>query len=452
MVNGILVEQRLTSTPTTPHNLRNTESAPGLQNVPTSVSYSLLTQHMMFLSNRTTNSSYLSNVADTTAFVYFQRIFAGLKSTRHSPTSAHFIFSQYAKKLPIAMHFLLAVSHAELCVEQRVSFQAPSESLTHFEAGSELLRVRLKTFSTARDHLETMLTYLYLFQFWLRRERWFAKELQDLSMSVLLYVKAFSLDEICGAADDDCTSQDAIEKALVSRVLCYLFDRDGFAAFSGYAGFFANVAMQNAELWQKIWLRFQAAFPLASRREAAVIEVYYRLIWIHHEVNCYSLQRKDDSRASTRIKNQLREIRVRESWMFGLMAHRHSDVPEPSTMRLVAVAFYHAIVIYHYRCRSSPFGASPVPEDIQEALKGLFTCTRFAVRTRSVQLLERFQWSLFIAGVETNDVANTEWVRESLADAVLKDVFGVVRDVKRNSHGCISLGTVRSLFTCNGCE
>jgi hypothetical protein len=138
--------------------------------------------------------------------------------------------------------------------------------------------------------------------------------------------------------------------------------------------------------------------------------------------------------------------------MFDLMAHRHSDVPEPSTMRLVAVAFYYATVIYHYRCRSSPFGALPVPEDIQEAIKGLLTCTRLAVRTRSVQLLERFQWSLFIAGVETNDAEDSEWVRESLADAVLKDVFGAVGDVKRNNHGCIPLATVRALFTCNGCD
>jgi hypothetical protein len=265
---------------------------------------------MMFLSNITTTPRDLSNVADTAAFGYFQTTFAGLKSTRHSPTSAHFIFSQYARKFPMAMHFLLAVSHAELYVHQRASFEAPVESLTHFEAGSKLLRVRLKTFSTTRDHLETMLAYLYLFQFWLRRERWCAKKLQDLSMSVLLYVKAFSLDEICGVEDDDCTSEDATEKALVSRILCYLFDRDGFAAFSGYAGFFANVAMQNANLWQRIWLRFQAAFPLASRYEAAVIEVYYRLIWIHHEVNCYSLEMEDDSRANTCINDQLREIKV----------------------------------------------------------------------------------------------------------------------------------------------
>jgi hypothetical protein len=118
-------------------------------------------------------------------------------------------------------------------------------------------------------------------------------------------------------------------------------------------------------------------------------------------------------------------------------------------MRLVAVAFYYAVVIYHHRSRSSPFGALPVTEDIREALKGLLTCTHFAVRTRSVQLLERFQWSLFIAGVETNDVEDGAWVQDSLADAVLKDVLAAVRDEKRKRHGCIPLATLRSLFAQN---
>jgi hypothetical protein len=205
------------------------------------------------------------------------------------------------------MHFLLAVSHSELSIHQGGSSRAPHEALSHFRAGSDLLHLRLE--ETAVNHLEVMLTYLYLFQFWLRREKWFAGRLQDLSMSILVYVKAFGLDEVCGSTATKSNPEDATTLALIARILCYLFDRDGFAAFSGIAGFFANVAMQDQLLWQNVWLRFQSAFPLKSKREAAVIDAYYRLIWIHHEVNCYSQNMIESKGDGTRILSQLKELR-----------------------------------------------------------------------------------------------------------------------------------------------
>jgi hypothetical protein len=117
-------------------------------------------------------------------------------------------------------------------------------------------------------------------------------------------------------------------------------------------------------------------------------------------------------------------------------------------MALVAVAFFHASVIYLHRCRDSAFGSRPARKDIQEAMSELVrtayqTVTSYAVQ---VQLLERFQWSLLIAGTETDDPVHREWFGANISDPALARLYTAVQDAKQSQGGCISMHSVRGLL------
>ena len=102
-------------------------------------------------------------------------------------------------------------------------------------------------------------------------------------------------------------------------------------------------------------------------------------------------------------------------------------------MECVTVTFFFALQIYLHRSCESAFGADPVPEEVRCALSSLITCAYNTVTIGSAQLLERFQWSLFIGGLETRDPVHRGWIITHLSDPALKRVFQLVQEAKRHS-------------------
>lgn len=63
-----------------------------------------------------------------------------------------------------------------------------------------------------------------------------------------------------------------------------------------------------------------------------------------------------------------------------------------------------------------------------------------------VQLLERFQWALLIAGIESKDVIHQEWILGSIADPGVRNIMKAVLEIKRENGGQISMTAVRHLL------
>lgn len=112
-------------------------------------------------------------------------------------------------------------------------------------------------------------------------------------------------------------------------------------------------------------------------------------------------------------------------------------------MALVTVTFFHALQIYFYRSRNSHFGERPVPSEIQWALRELVAAAYYTMATGPVQLLERFQWSLLIAGIETHDPVHLEWISRTISDPSMKHALHLVQEAKAVSY--ISMQTLRQI-------
>ncbi|KAM5385526.1 hypothetical protein ACJZ2D_000725 [Fusarium nematophilum] len=390
---------------------------------------------------------------DTQAVAFHRMVLAPLKSTRGSNRSAHTLFFNLAALNRMALHFLLAFSHSELAIHQGFSAHPPMESYLHFQRGSQLFNQALES-PASTSHIAMMLSFLYLYMFWMRRDPLDVQRLRELSSAVLIYVKRHALDEMCAYGTPN-AGLSSLNVALLSRMLTYIYDRDVFCGFFGCGETFAGYVSENPEARRNIWQRSRSAIPSPDTGTAvplppedqygSIIGVYFTLIMLQHDINWYS-QGSDAQTLGMElgIWRKLQRLREEQSFLFDLAATcGQPGQPSPPLMALVTVTVYHALEIYLYRSRGSNLGELPVPAQVHCALAQLITAAYHATATGPVQLLERFQWALLVAGIETHDPVYREWIMKNLSDPAMRGVFEVVEAAKGMSG--ISMRAIRQL-------
>ncbi|KAL4960455.1 Zn(II)2Cys6 transcription factor domain-containing protein [Aspergillus stella-maris] len=407
---------------------------------------------------------------DQQAVLFHCKVFAPLKSTRDWSCSAHTLFLNKAYNRDMAFHFLLAVSHSELAIHYGQGPQPPQESRDHYERGSQLLLQAQNPFASM-DHVSMMLSFLYMYMFWMRRDHFNPAKLRDLGRAVLAHVQTYGLDTLC-ASDDVLSSSEgdgvvtASEQVVLARIMTYLYDRDGFCSFFGCGGLFASYMDSVSQKRQRIWLRSRAAFfmPLgdigitadygtntgtshaSELEDASTLDLYFELIILHHEINIYSQAPSVEAMAlKSRIQRRLEVIRQVCATL--CQERTCSKLPLKCTlMTYIAAMCFYALQIYSYRARQSPFGTRPIPSHLQDDLGCLMSAAYYATKTGQVQLLERFQWSLLIAGLEVTDPVHLEWIENHISDPAIKKGFDHFQRVKGQSPAGVTMEKVRSLI------
>ncbi|KAL4788142.1 hypothetical protein BJX76DRAFT_353443 [Aspergillus varians] len=400
---------------------------------------------------------------DKQAVLFHCKVFAPLKSTRNWSCSAHTLFFKKVHNRDMAFRFLLAVSHNERAIHYGQGTQPPQKSREHFERGSQLFFRTRNTFAFP-DHVSMMLSFLYMYMFWMRQDHLEPRKLEALSRAVLSHTRTYGLDRLCASDDVLSFDEDAgngvitvSEQVLLARIIVYLYDRDGFCCFFGCGGYFADHMNRISQERQRIWLRSRTPFflPLSNVGctngaeseidDAATLDVYFELIVLHQEVNFYSHTSATHA-MDMRPKLQRRFDAIRKDHVS--LLHKVADQTchsQCTLMAYVTASFFYALQIYLYRARLSPFGTRPIPPDFQDTLNSLISAAYHATKTGPVQLLERFQWSLFMAGLETTDLIHQEWFRTNMSDPAIKKGFDHVQAIKRQSPGSITMHMIRSL-------
>ncbi|KAL4735706.1 hypothetical protein BDV11DRAFT_211812 [Aspergillus similis] len=382
---------------------------------------------------------------DKQAVMFHCKVLAPLKSTRNWSCSAHTLFLNKANNRNMALHFLLAVAHSEI-----------------FDRGSQLFLQAHNPFASP-DHISMMLSFLYMYMFWMRREHLDPPKLKDMSRAVLVHIRTYGLDTLC-ASDDVLSLSSASagvitvsEQVLLARIITYLYDRDGFCCFFGCGGQFADYMNSIPQKRQRIWLRSRAAFflPLSEvgyyeagseMEDAATLDVYFELIILHHEINKYSQASATQAMTmKSKLQRRLEAIHKDQAALFHQVADQTHGL-QCTLMTYVTAAVFYALQIYFYRARQSSFGSRPISTELQNALNSLVSAAYYATKAGQVQLLERFQWSLFIAGLEITDPVHQEWLGNNLTDPAIREAFDCILRIKRQSPGGITMQKIRSLI------
>ncbi|CAH0025177.1 unnamed protein product [Clonostachys rhizophaga] len=368
---------------------------------------------------------------DSQAVTFHRTILAPMKSTRVPSLSAHALFLDLAAHNRMALHFLLAFSYSELAIHHGFGHDPPVESYRHFQQGSCLFAQAIGP----SNHVAMMISLLYLYMFWMRRDPLDVAKLRELSNFILIYVKTFRLDDICADASNSTQS----EPVLISRIMTYIYDRDVFCGFFGSNMAFAGFVSENHEKRGRIWqlsrsplssLNDHESSDFSKNQHSMILDAYFTLITIQHEINCYSQGSETQTLGmKLRIQQRLDQVRQEHSPLFALAAANCAQGASP-LMGLVTLTFFHALEIYLYRSRDSALGQVPTPARVQAALSQLVTAAYYSMAAGPVQLLERFQWALLIAGIETQDPVHRDWLSASISDPAIRGVYHAVQAAK----------------------
>jgi hypothetical protein len=130
--------------------------------------------------------------------------------------------------------------------------------------------------------------------------------------------------------------------------------------------------------------------------------------------------------------------------MFHLVALDERPRPKIPLLAYVSITFFYALQIYFLRSSAQGFG-SDTCLSVQNALKCLISTAHLALNVGPVQLLERFQWALLIAGIETDDVVHRDWIFANISDPGIKKLLRVILDRKQELGGEITMPTIRQM-------
>lgn len=114
------------------------------------------------------------------------------------------------------------------------------------------------------------------------------------------------------------------------------------------------------------------------------------------------------------------------------------------------VSFFHALRIYKFRCIHYDGVAANTPPDIQSSMAAILQVAQrsFSVKQQD-QIIGRFQWPLFMVGIETTDGIHKEWIRTKL-NARLSRAFERILEVQDKTGRRISMPLVRQIMCGEG--
>ncbi|KAH8687310.1 hypothetical protein BGZ60DRAFT_5713 [Tricladium varicosporioides] len=408
---------------------------------------------------------------DNQALLYFRRNFPSLKSARSHTWSAHAVFFNQALHKRPSLHFLLALSHNELALHCGLPSSENSlsrEARQHYETGSQLL-LQCMTGEANIDYIGDLTSFLYMYMFWMRRDKVYPQRLRQISQGVLNYVKTHNVISLCldgGYANlsSNLSRKTSLEtskpdSAFIARLLIYLYDRDVYCAFYNCGGHFADFLNSDIGDRQRIWaisrtfmMRYWGkSYPrdefTKDIEQAPTYDMYFNLITICQQINNYS--RKCSAEVDETEENRLRTLldshQIEHSLLFHFVSIGNSARPCIPLFAYVSITFFHALQIYLLRSGPRGFGA-PRCAFIDRSLGSLISTAHLALTTGQVQLLERFQWALFIAGIETEDVVHRDWVYSSISDLQIKKLLTAILDRKKQLGGEITMSTIRQMI------
>lgn len=204
------------------------------------------------------------SLEDCHAISFLQHTFSKMKSIGGHDWSVHGIFFRHVMASEMAMHFLLAVSHHEMCLFKKSTKSFPPRARAHYKLGAQLLYQSM-TKTSHFSHVNVSISFLYIYMFWMRSDELQPRWLEQLSMGVYNYCQGHGLlKTLCDSApgdqpvDHNKTSKletYTSENVIVSRLRFYLYDRDTYCSLVSCGGALASFINQNSRARDLLWKR-----------------------------------------------------------------------------------------------------------------------------------------------------------------------------------------------------
>lgn len=113
------------------------------------------------------------------------------------------------------------------------------------------------------------------------------------------------------------------------------------------------------------------------------------------------------------------------------------------------VAYFYALRIYKFRCFQQD--ATITPPEVQASVDSILRITQRSFSSQQLDIMvERFQWPLFMAGIETSDNIHKEWIQTKLRKAKLSYAFKRIVEIQDRTRIRVSMPVTRQIMCGKG--
>ncbi|KAH8645734.1 hypothetical protein BX600DRAFT_163186 [Xylariales sp. PMI_506] len=409
---------------------------------------------------------------DYQALDYLQKELVGFGS-KSPPWSTHAILMRFGSERPMVLHLLLAASMTELGCQRQSLKGLPGDAEKHYQLGRDLLLDMIAS-KEQPDHVAVMssLWCLYLCQ---RRD--YGRQTvshRDISNMMRGYIQKHRLDRMLtlsvSTSDTAPQSSDTIRPehhSLLARLTIWFFWTDVQSCFQGSGGSIARLLLQSSrpslsrgilDIFEQsrgaLELNWGSKYPdseLADDlKNGAPLELVHRTWVIVQDINEATEHGPLDPSKSREIKAEMDELRFKFPFSSVFRLAKSGSAVRDRLMGNAdwAVCNYYALCIYHFRCSvdtaSADMSSIEPLEDIAAVVAELVLLIQRTLAAGGKFNIDRLQWPLFWAGIETSDPVYRDWILMKLTNPELQAALEIVL-LEQSSTGRIGIKRIRRI-------
>ncbi|KAM3088701.1 hypothetical protein ACMFMG_000331 [Clarireedia jacksonii] len=404
------------------------------------------------------DSGSLLSPDEQRAMEHFANTFSQKQTTRDTQWSVPSLLVRHAvKNSPLLLEVILAVSLFDLNItsDPYNSSHALRIAHQHYETGTQKLVEALK-FEDSTDRIGILGAFYCIYSYMLRQELIDSMKLDRLSSTALKFLRKNELEIISLKTGPQCLDRN--ERSLLARMSLWLIKIDAQCSLLGCEANIIGYYQANPEILSCLQAasrlalqhNWGAEYPISQSirdiESCLPMDMMMDLLIIWYKIAelCRNLEKHDQPVDISKLDRRLDFLEVKYQQVFYYGSSNMTLQPALKLNCAVAATMFYASRIYLKRAMST-FGASGPPE-IAYALSQLLVFAQLICATGLDQPVYEFQWSLFIAAVETNDKIHREWLNSKITDTRFKYVLQRIFAIQGSGTKGIDLGILRGML------
>ncbi|OAA72335.1 hypothetical protein ISF_01408 [Cordyceps fumosorosea ARSEF 2679] len=321
------------------------------------------------------------------------------------------------------------------------------------------------------DPVSVIIAAFFLYRYMAVAQGHDPEAITEWSKAVSNYVKEKRLDDLCAGRNPTATlalsrreeaspAMTHEKKTHMARLMLWTFYEDIFASIKGYGGALARHFVEKPERSREIYQYscaelesvWGADYPereiLDDVENAPIISFLYEVITLYAEVNRAVSSPLDLPAAKSAVEEKIDKLEARSRSLIRLTT---MNVQPRSRVMINAdymVPLFYALRIYCFRSFLSDDSlATPSPPAVQSSVSSILQLAQRSLSRGPLDPMQaRFQWPLFMAGIETTDRIHKEWAHSKLRTASMSIAFQTIVCLEEETQRRTPMPLVRQLM------
>ncbi|KAJ8062836.1 hypothetical protein OCU04_008091 [Sclerotinia nivalis] len=398
------------------------------------------------------------------ALAHYRTAFSLSQTTRDPKWSTPALLLLHGlKHSQMLLHLILAVSLHDTPSDPINVSRIRQTGHKHYEKGTEQLMLALQGEGFS-DHLAVVASFYCIHMYMSRSNGTIIPKLDQLSLTATEHLKKYNLIvPIYGQSPSTSTNKkstkERAERSLIARMIMWLLKIDAQGSFLGCKPSLVNyfqahpdhLSAVQAESRLALQLNWGTEYPISQSirdiESCLPVDMMTDMLVLCCKISEFG-EAPSNTGTSEMLASLQKEFTALEIRYGAVFYYGSSDMTLQPAMKLncaSSATMFYALQIYLARSGSSSFGAEGTP-DIKAVLSQLLLFGMHICPAGSQQPVYEFQWSLFIAAVETNDMIHQEWLQARISNHRLRAALQRISSFKRSNLGTISLSKVREII------